>query len=494
MKWVSSADQVRELDRRTIEDVGVPGVALMELASAAVARSIRDHHASEAVNGVVVVCGAGNNGGDGYAVARWLHGWGFPVRLLSLKLDSRGDAAVMRAACAKLGIPEVEELGVCGLIVDAVFGTGLGRPVKGDARDLLERVAAHPAPVVAVDLPSGVHADTGQALGVSVPAVRTVTFGRLKPGLLQAPGSELAGVVEVVDIGLSVALDDDPEAVAEVPEAEDLRGLLQSRSEQAHKKSSGHLLIVAGSRAMAGAGVLACLGALKAGAGLVTLLTPGGAVQRLQSLPPEVMVLPNDAGATFEAAPELDLSRFDAIVAGPGLGGGHPLSDGLATFLKHLWTLDDRPMVFDADALVCAVGSGGGPRVLTPHPGEAGRLLGLSTAEVQAHRLAAAENLAEGRVCLLKGKHTVVAGNGRSSFNPTGGPVLATAGSGDVLAGVIGAFLARGLSARDAARLGAWVHGAAGDHLGRTRSEGWTAGDVANAVPDALEDLVGRDA
>lgn len=491
MKWVSSADQVRELDRATIEDVGVPGVALMELASHGVARAVREHHEADARKGIVVVCGGGNNGGDGYAAARWLHGWGFDVRIWSLKLDSSGDAETMRDACFRMGIRETDELGRCGLIIDAVFGTGLSRAVKGPALEALQAIAQHPAPVIAVDLPSGVDADTGQTLGVAVQAARTVTFGRLKPGLLQAPGAALAGEVEVVDIGLDAALGDDPMAIAEVPEARDLAPLVPTRNRHAHKKSSGHLLVIAGSTPMAGAAVLACRAALRGGAGLVTLYTPAGALRRLGNLPPEVMVLSSPAVDVFEDAPELDLAPYDALVAGPGLGGGRPIAEGFGTFLKHLWTLDDRPILFDADALPLATGKGGGPRVITPHPGEAGRLLNRTSAAIQGNRRARAEELALGRVCLLKGANTIVAGPGRTSFNPTGGPVLATAGSGDVLAGLIGALLARGMSARDAARVGAWVHGAAGDRLAAIRSEGWTAGDIAEAIPHAIEDLRG---
>lgn len=491
MRWVSSAAQVRGLDARTIEQLGVPGIALMEVASRAVAQAVRTHHDAEARAGVVVVCGGGNNGGDGYACARWLHGWGYPVATWSLKTASEGDAGTNRAVCRTLGIPEVDELGDCGLIVDAVLGTGISARVRNPARSAIEAMDAHPAPVVAVDLPSGIDTDTGQPHGAWVRAVRTVTFGRLKPGLMLAPGSTCAGVVEVVDIGLDVALEgDDVQAVAEVPDAADLRPFWPVRAAGAHKGSSGHLLVVAGSQAMAGAAVLACRGALAAGAGLVTLLTASGALPRLGSLPPEVMLLLAD-GDVIEEAPAPELSRYDAILAGPGLGGGWPLEPAIRTWLEHLWELDGRPMVFDADALVAARGGGGGPRVITPHPGEAARMLESATAAIQRDRLTAAEKLAgRRRVALLKGPGTVVAGGGRTSINPTGGPVLATGGSGDVLSGVVGALLARGCEARDAARIGAWIHGRAGDRLAAVRADGWTASDVADAIPGAIVDLL----
>ena len=483
MKPVSTAAQVRELDRRIIEGLGLSGIALMEVASRAVAKAIREHHAAAARNGVVVVCGGGNNGGDGYGAARWLAGWGFPVSLLPLSDTSPGDAGMMRAICAEMNIPVVGSCRNAGLLVDAVFGTGLSRKVRGLHESILKEMAQHHADVIAVDIPSGLSADTGAILGIAVPAVRTVTFGRLKAGLLGEPGADLCGVVQVVDIGLEASAPAGLQ-IAEVPEIGDLSW--PARSAGDHKKSSGHLLVVAGSRAMSGAAILTCRGALAAGAGLVTLLCPRGA--RLEALPPEVMVLDGGAGDTLEDI-DVDLSPFTSIAAGPGLGGGAPLGNDLMASLRAVWG-SEKPAVFDADALVAAGASPGGPRVITPHAGEAGRLLGVTAADIQANRFSAAAKLSYGRTVLLKGRNTLVATPGElTSVNPTGGPVLATAGSGDVLCGVIGALLARGETAHDAARLAAWVHGSAGDLLAAQRAHGWTAGDIADAIPMAIAAL-----
>lgn len=477
---VGRAATIRAADRAVIEGLGVPGAALMEVASRGVAAVVRAR--PEAAGGVVVVCGAGNNGGDGYAAARWLAGWGLPVRIVSLSADRlRGDAATMRAAALAMGVPEVgpEALDDAGLIVDAIFGNGLDRPITGAVADVIARMRA---PVVAVDLPSGVHADTGAILGVAPRAAATVTFGAWKPGLLAGPGAELAGEVTCVDIGLGAAR---PAWDAEIPEAGDLRR--PARPAGAHKGASGHVLVVAGSAAMAGAAVLCCRGALAAGAGLVTLVAPRGARPRLGALPPEVMVLDGGDGDRLAGLDDRWRDGKAAVIAGPGLGGGEGLAGALAADLARWWREAVVPVVFDADALPCAIGAAAGPRVITPHPGEAGRLLGTDAAAVQADRFGAAAALADGRVALLKGRYTLVAAPGAPiSVNPRNSPVLATGGSGDVLGGVIGGLLARGLGPRDAAILGAWVHGDAGCRLGAIRADGWTASDIAARVPEAL--------
>ncbi len=462
----------------------------METASRAVAWAIRRHHGESARRGVVVVCGRGNNGGDGYGCARWLHGWGIPVSTWSLSTSSSGDAAVMRAACRRAGVPEVAELGRAGLLVDAMFGTGLARPIEGSLADVIRAMAAHPAEVIAVDLPSGLHADTGRVMGTICPARRTVTFGTWKPGLFCGRGPTVAGEMEMIDIGLD-GIDHVP--LAEVPDAADLQSVWPRRGVTAHKKRSGHVAIVAGSASMAGAAILCARGALAAGAGLVTLFTSRGAAPRLRDLPPEVMVSFSGEGDVLSPPPVEALQRASAIVVGPGLGGGHPLSPETRNWLEMLWTSDTRPMLYDADALVAATrGVDAGPRIITPHEGEAGRLMARPACEVSDDRFGSVRALASWGTAVLKGPFSLVAEEGVPiSVNPTGNPVLATAGTGDVLAGAIGALLGRGLEARDACRLGTWVHGRAADRLAAERSQGWTAGDVADAMPHAIEELRG---
>lgn len=491
MRFAGTAAQVRALDAEVIHTVGVPGVCLMETASRAVAEAVRTHHRDAAGRGVVVVCGPGNNGGDGYGCARWLASWGIPVRVWSLSGHSKGDAAVMREACRSLGVPSCSGLGEAGLVVDAVFGTGITRNVEGAYADVLRAMNEAGCPIVAVDIPSGLHTDTGAALGVAVRATRTVTFGWTKLGLLAEPGADLAGEVEVADIGLGAARGVLP--AAELPDAADLAPLWPRRGDADHKTRSGHLLMIAGSRNLAGAAVLACRGALAAGAGLVTLVAPRGATPRLAALPPEVMLFESGPDGRLAPPPDAALERRTAVVAGPGLGNGvADLGRDLSTWLTTLWQDLPIPVLFDADALPCARGTAPAPRVVTPHPGEAGRLLGRAPTEVQADRFGAVTDLAhDGRVAVLKGRNTLIGHAGSPvSVNPTGNPALATGGSGDVLSGIIGALLARGVDARDAARLGVWVHGRAADLLVGIRPTGWTAGDVADAVPEAIAELM----
>lgn len=479
---VGTAAEVRARDAEMISRLGVPGVALMETAARGLAERVRARWTGGLV---VVVAGPGHNGGDGWAAARWLHGWGVPVAVWSVG-PSGGDAGVHRGAARAAGVREVEALSGASLVVDAVFGTGLSRPVEGVHADVLVAIQAAGVPVVACDLPSGLHADTGAMLGPVPTAVETVTFGMHKRGLLAGVGPELAGQVTVVDIGLgAVGLD----VGAELLEPARLAARWPSRELAGHKTRSGHLLVVAGSAAMAGAAALTCRGALAAGAGLVTLAAPRGAWARLSGLlPAEVMVVASGAGDVSDAVPPA--ARYTAVAAGPGLGGGLPLASGLRDSLAALWAETSIPAMFDADALVVASSRGGGPRVLTPHAGEAGRLLGCASAEVDADRFAAARRLSAFGVALLKGKHTLIDdGTNPVLVNPTGGPVLATGGTGDVLTGIVGALLARGVDARSAAALAAWVHGHAADRLAAVRADGWTAGDVASEVPAAIAAL-----
>ncbi len=480
MPLISTAAQCRALDATTIDGWGVPGVALMEIASRAVAETVRDHHREAARRGVVVLCGGGNNGGDGFGAARWLHLWGFPVRTLALSERSTGDAAAMRNACDALRIPAVDTLpDDMGLAVDALFGTGLSRPLEGRAAALLDTLNRRATPVVAVDIPSGLHADTGALLGPVPAATHTVTFGRLKPAFF-TPNGARAGTVRVVDIGIPRR----GRAVGELGEASFLATLWPTRSPQDHKGSHGHLAVVAGSVEMAGAAVLTCEGAVRAGVGLVTLFVAPEALPRLGALSPTVMVRPLPAAEALG-----QVQSFDAVAIGPGLGGGRPLPDAVRRAIAERMA-SSQPVVLDADALLPELARAPAPRCIrTPHPGELGRLLGCSSAAIQADRFGKVQALPG--VTLLKGRFTLIHdGAGFVHVNPTNAAVLATAGSGDVLTGVIGALLARGLEPVDAGRIGAWIHGRAGERLERDGPEGHTAFDIAGAIPGAIRDLL----
>ena len=480
MTPVLTAAAARAADAAVIDGLGLPGIALMEAASAGVAQVIVERCADLAARGVAILCGPGNNGGDGYGVARRLAARGLPVRTVSLAPRSTGDAATMRAVAGAAGVPDTDTLTLddAGLVIDALFGTGLARPLDGRAAAWVQAVVAWGGPVVAVDLPSGLCADTGAVLGACAPAVHTVALGALKQGMLTGEGPGRCGRVDVVDLGFALR---SPKAALVTREA--VEAAWPQRAHDAHKTRSGHLLVIAGSAAMAGAAVLAVRGALAAGAGLVTLVAPDGARSRLAALPPEAMVVEGGAGARWDGRLP-PLSRFDAVIVGPGLGGGAQLDAAMSAGLAALHQAFAGAVVVDADALDAIRGAGAGPRVRTPHPGEAARLLGVGVDRVTADRFGAARALAsDGVITLLKGPHTLVADPaGRVAVNPTGGPALATGGSGDVLAGVVGALCARGLTADTASWAGAWVHGAAGDALAARRPGGWTASDIAAEV------------
>jgi hydroxyethylthiazole kinase-like uncharacterized protein yjeF len=474
-------------DRYTMDVLGVPSLILMERAALCVSHEIAA--SIEAGRPVGVLVGPGNNGGDGLAVARQLHGWGVPV---AAWLVTEGhDAAVaeqlrLAQACGVVvhrGRPDDAEAG--RLWVDAMLGTGSRGAPRGTIAEAVAWLSGHGARCVAIDVPTGVDPDTGAVGQGAVQAMCTVTFARSKPGLHVTPGRTHAGRVVVADIGLRPPPGVDAQYALLDPSvvSQGLRGLPAGE----HKGQRGHLGIVGGSPGTTGAALLAAVAALRAGAGLVTVASPDptlGAV--LLAARPELMTAP------LQAEPRDLLPRAGALVVGPGLTD--PTSQAA---LLRLWTEDPRPALWDASALDQVPVRGAvaaGPRVITPHPGEAARLLhrlaldeGWNGAKVQAQRLAAARRLAEatGAIVVLKGEGSIVARpTGEVEVAVSGGPALATAGSGDVLAGLGGALLARGLSPTEAARAAVHVHGVAGEQLGE--GVGALALDVADTLPSAM--------
>jgi NAD(P)H-hydrate epimerase len=500
-----TAEAMRGLDRHTIEKLGVPGELLMECAGRLVAALAE---AELAAGGRVhLLCGPGNNGGDGLVAARHLHLRGVPATVV-LAADParvRGDAArnlerAKRAGVVFAGPRWRAEPG--DVLVDALFGTGLARALEGEAAAAVKRLlAARPAcRVLAVDLPSGLDADTGQPLGPCVHADVTVTLGLPKRGLAQEPGRSLAGRVVVGRIGIA----DAAPGVAITSGLLTRRGagaLLPERPSGGHKGSFGHVLVAAGSRGKAGAAALAALAASRVGAGLVTVACPEGVNAILQATRSEAMTAPLPESPEGELAAEaaeplLALARArDVLALGPGLGRGAAPRE----LVRRVVPRTPVPLVLDADGLVAFAGEPealracGAPAVLTPHPGEAALLLGSDAAEINRDRVAAALRLAErsGAVVLLKGAATVVADpGGRVRINPTGGPVLAAGGTGDVLTGVVAGLLAQGLAPFEAASAGSFLHGAAGDRLALALGPaGVLAGELAGELPAAAEAL-----
>jgi hydroxyethylthiazole kinase-like uncharacterized protein yjeF len=482
-----TAEQATAADRHTIEVLGLVSPVLMERAALCVSAEVERLAAAHGVTRVLVLVGPGNNGGDGLAAARQLHGRGRLGVSVVLVTDKRNAAAQQQLEWARTHGVSVSDalpdrVSADTVVVDALLGTGSRGAPRGAIEHALRWLEAGGGPVVAVDVPSGIEVDSGAVASVAVRADVTVTFQRSKAGLHLTPARAFAGRVIVADIGLVAPLSASVGDSLELIDPSLVAQALASLPAAAHKGRRGHVGVVGGTGGTPGAAVLAGAAALRAGAGLATLAMTDEQLRRaLIESRPELMLADRDD--RFVAA-------ADTLVVGPGLTGAR---EGLAELDRG----DPRAMVWDASALDDFAGTGSaGPRILTPHPGEAARMLARlegdtswTNARVQADRREAARRLADATaaVVVLKGEGTVVAqrehGQLRLAICTTGGPALATAGSGDVLAGVIAALLARGLDAWTAARVGVHVHGLAGD---RITTDGALALDIADAVPQGL--------
>jgi len=512
MKLVTAAE-MRELDRQAIEEVGIPSLVLMENAGRTTYQILRREFPGLA-GPVAVLAGRGNNGGEGCVVARYLAQDGVPVAVfLTASRDQvKGDARVNLEIAARLGVEIVEvkeekdlnplahRLARAALIVDALLGTGLNSEVRGLLRQVIEEINRLRPPVLAVDIPSGLCADTGRPLGAAVKARVTVTYGWPKIGQIITPGRDYVGRLWQVDISIPPALA--KTVPAELTGAAEMRAFLPPRPFASNKGTFGHLLVLAGSEGKTGAAALTSEGALRAGAGLVTLGIPASLNDILEAKITEAMTLPlpeaEDAralGRTALKPIQNFLENKTAVALGPGLGT-HPETRDL---VRHLALDLPLPLVIDADGVNALAGDPGGlkaaagPRVLTPHPGEMARFLGTTVQEVQADRLGIARKAAAGTgaVVVLKGAQTVVADPGGGiSVNSTGNPALASGGTGDVLTGLIGGFLAQKLSPWDAARLGVYLHGLAAEYWVARQGPLLIAGDLLKIFPEILRDFM----
>lgn len=479
-EWLYTAQQTRELDRAAIDGHGIPGITLMARAADAAFRNLLATW--PAPESITVLCGTGNNGGDGFLVADLAHKRGITTTVLQVGDPARitGDAALAREQAQANGVAlqpfEGQDLRGAAVVVDALLGTGLGGDVRGDYVAAIDAINASGAAVLAVDIPSGLCADTGRILGHAVRADLTVTFIGLKRGLFTFCAPDCTGAIEFADLGVPA------QVYAQVPascarlELEALLAELPERPATAHKGNYGTVLVVGGDHGMAGAAAMAAEAALRCGAGLVRVATRPEHVAALVARVPEVMPRGVSDGADFEPL----LEAADIVVAGPGLGQSpwsqHLLQRTLAA---------NKPTVLDADALnMLAAGvatlPAGGTFILTPHPGEAARLLGSSTGELQADRFAAAEALSSrfGSVAVLKGNGSLIAGDGALLLSDYGNPGMASGGMGDVLSGVLGALLAQGMPALAAAALGVCLHGAAADIAADDGMRGLAATDL----------------
>jgi ADP-dependent NAD(P)H-hydrate dehydratase / NAD(P)H-hydrate epimerase len=512
-----NAAESRELDRISQEKYGIASYTLMTRAGEAVANALVERF-PESTTDVLVVAGKGNNGGDGLVAARRLKRDGFGVRavLLGRAADLKGDAARAHSDFRSAGGEAIEAVDTAKLeaavsstrpsaVIDAIFGTGLNAEVKDTPRRAIELIDSLGVPIVAVDIASGVNADTGAIMGAAVRATLTVTFGFAKFGHVSYPGAERIGELRIADIGFAKQAIDEIAPRGRFIEREDVRHLIRPRPENAHKGMYGHPLVIAGSRGKSGASLLASRAALRTGAGLVTAAIPETIASIVAAGQAELMteaVADRDGHFDGDHAPEalkMILTGKNALIAGPGIG--------VSADTKRLveWLLADacepaRPMVLDADGLNVLAELGcetakraRGAVVLTPHPGEAARLLGVSTAVINDDRISSAGRLAErtGATVLIKGARSVIASPaGDIYINSTGNPGMATPGMGDALSGIVGAILGLHMAPLDALALGVFLHGFAADRLAARRGRvGYIAGDLIDELPSALEAL-----
>ena len=511
---VFTAAEMRALDARAVRELGIPGPRLMDNAGTGAAARIAGWLAPIRGKKVVVVCGKGNNGGDGFVVARRLKARGAAVRVLLVgrRAEVRGDAADALGRW-RGRVEEVEEpsglvraLGGADVIVDALLGTGVSGAARGPvaaAIEAINRAGAGGVPVVALDLPSGLDSDRGARLGPTVKAWRTVTFAGLKRSLLLAPAAAQAGEVEIIDIG--VPAEEMRRGITTWRlDLADVRPSFPPRDLDAHKGRFGHLLVVAGSLGKTGAAVLAGRAALRSGVGLCTIAAPASQQPIVAAQAPEYMTeaLPETAlqSLSLKAKDRIleRARRMDAVALGPGLSLDPEAQELARVLIREL----EQPMVVDADALSALAGHldllrhAAGPRALTPHPGEMARMLGITIEAVQADRVEVARTFARehGVALALKGAHTVIAGpDGHVAINPTGNPGMAKGGSGDVLTGIVGALLAREIEPAAALRAGCSLHGLAGDVAARERGEyAMLASDIIESLPAALRALAER--
>jgi len=512
---VATAEIMRKLDRRAIQEFGIPGMVLMENAARGTVRAMFHHFPDLPTRHVGILAGRGNNGGDALAIARYLlnREVACQVYLLAGREELKGDAATNLEILRRMGGPIVEipnqqawesqheKVAVHDLWVDGIFGTGLNAPVKGFFRKVIDEVNSLGRPVVAIDIPSGLDADSGQVLGSCIRACVTVTFGLAKRGLLLHPGVQYCGRLIIVDISLPRPAIEAERLKDHLIEGSELVPFLLPRNPDGHKGDYGHLLVLSGSPGKTGAAAMVCEAALRVGTGLITLGIPRSlnAIMEVKLTEPMTEPLPETKDQTLGLSAQhriMELcERKNALAIGPGLS----LHPETARLIQRIVRHTSLPTVIDADGLTALVGkmpSTGKNRknlILTPHPGEMARLLGMTVPEIQKNRVEIARNFAQknGLVLVLKGARSIVAGpEGDIYINPTGNPGMASGGMGDVLTGMVGGFLAQGFSPLEAAKLGVYLHGLVGDFVAYRKGErGMGATDLIQETPKMLRAL-----
>jgi ADP-dependent NAD(P)H-hydrate dehydratase / NAD(P)H-hydrate epimerase len=515
--YLLTAAEMREMDRQTIETFGLPGRILMENAGRGAFRVLMDSFPDICNQKVAVIAGRGNNGGDGFVIARYLAQSGIPVTvyLLSESKLLQGDAAANFKLLGPLNIPVREcpdvkafnkfkkEIAHHQVIVDAILGTGLNSDVKGYFKTVIDYINSLNKDVLAVDIPSGLHTDTGQPCGICLQATVTATFAYPKIGHIVFPGVEYTGDLHIIDIGIPPYIAEGVCPRQHLLTAESIRNMIRPRPLNTHKGGAGHVLVVAGSIGKTGAAAMCALSALRSGAGLVTLGVPESLNSVVEPQALEIMTTPLPEITTgilsdesFDAIMDL-VSDKRCLAIGPGMGTAPETLRLVARLVKSC----PIPLVIDADGLNNLAGntdilkSKKTEIILTPHPGEMARLIGASPKDVQADRIRCARQFAEKFKVhvVLKGARTVIAHpDGHVYVNPTGNPGMASAGMGDVLTGMIAGFVSQEYSPSDAAEIAVYLHGSAADHLAQTIGPfGYIASDVMADVPGAIKKILG---
>lgn len=510
---IATAEQMLLCDRLTSAEYGVPSLELMENAGRGTVEAMNRHFGPLAERKVLIFVGPGNNGGDGLVIARLLLEQGAQPQVVSLvDLEKlQGDAARNLKRVKQLAMPlytclDEDELSwverlvtESDLLVDALFGTGLRSKITGVFAAVIKCINACNLPVVAVDIPSGLDSDTGIPQGVSVRARLTCTYGLPKFAQVEPPGKEYVGLLEVIDIGIPAEAVERIGVTVEWLDHGLVRSLIPERGLASHKGTFGHLFTLTGSLGKGGAAVLCGMGAVRSGAGLVTIAAPKMLNGVVQGALPEAMTEPLSFSQQYLS--DTDYEQIlaashgkGAVAVGPGLGTAEETGQVVRKLYREL----RQPMVVDADGLNLLAGDvavlAAGPRILTPHPGEMSRLSGLSILEIQGNRRSLAADFAKrhGVFLVLKGASTVVAApDGRLAVNPTGNPGMAAGGMGDVLTGLIGGLLAQGVSPWEAACLGVYIHGLAADRIVRAgRPFGFLASELAAEIPAAFQEVL----
>lgn len=515
---ILNADQMREADRRTIQDIGIASLVLMENAGRKVVAAIESLYPDLADRQIAIVCGKGSNGGDGFVAARTLQQRGFDVSVFVIGRISEitGDARINLEILGRIGQPVVEvadetswelhggEVAGHDLIIDAMFGTGLTSPLTGFYETVVADINEAGVPIVSIDIPSGMSADSCDLIGDCVEATVTVTLAAPKLPLVLPPAEMKSGEVVIADIGIPSEVIDQVEGPRiELLTRDQMRPLLQPRAADAHKGDFGRVLVVAGSMGKAGAAVLCGQGAMRAGAGLVTVAAPQSCQPTIAAHAVEYMTeaLDESADGTVQhsAIDAVLGGDADVIVAGPGLGRG----EAVTQFVRALLDRHEGPLVLDADALnafegdaAALVGREGRDLIITPHPGEMARLVGCTVEDLQSDRIGIAADFARRHhvYVVLKGYRTLVVTPDETVFvNPTGSPAMATGGTGDVLAGMLAGFLAQLLDAEAACKLAVYIHGSAGELADADTGEvSMTAGDLVEHIGDAILEVTAR--